>query len=178
MLSSISVPESGLLETVRLHSTSLVLSPVACKPRCPLRSLSVRNVGRARASTGAEDNGRRQLSAQGRTQELVSKITVPSSPSGADCSIMRRRSFSGKPGTPSGDRCGVSNRSGNRQFNFSTGFEIAPQFEISTNGFGSFAHPSQAPVTRAGGAIEHLRFHSFPIVTDSQAQLALIVVDL
>src|SRR5215469_14773381 len=74
MLSSISVPESGLLETVRLHSTSLVHSPVSCKPRCPLRSLSVRNVGRARASASAEDNGRRQRSAQGRTQELVSKI--------------------------------------------------------------------------------------------------------
>src|SRR5215469_309407 len=74
MLSSISVPESSLLETVRLHSTSLVHSPVSCKPRCPLRSLSVRNVGRARASTGAEDSGRRQRSAQGRMPELVSEI--------------------------------------------------------------------------------------------------------
>src|SRR5215469_7579304 len=55
MLSSISVPESSLLETVRLHSTSLVHSPVSCKPRCPLRSLPVRNVGRARAWAGAED---------------------------------------------------------------------------------------------------------------------------
>src|SRR6516162_4869959 len=55
MLSSISVPQSSLLETVRLHSTSLVLSLVSCKPQCPLWSLSVRNVGRARASAGAED---------------------------------------------------------------------------------------------------------------------------
>jgi hypothetical protein len=51
-------------------------------------------------------------------------------------------------------------------------------FEIAANDFGPFAHPAQAPVTRTTRAIDNLRFHTFPIIANPQAQLALAIVDL